>query len=170
MRIRSFQCPSETEKLREILLEYPAGRLEPELKARLEKHLGECSACRDTVEAQTAMWNALDAWDAPVPSMDFNRRLWHEIDRVAAEPWYKPRYRSLLDWRPLLPAMFATLLVLAAGLMITRSHDAPLQSVVPAGGVTAIDVDQAVSTLDDLHLLQQLDSVVQPESDAANEI
>jgi anti-sigma factor RsiW len=166
MRYRSFQCPSETAKLRELLLDYPAGRLEPALRAQLEKHLAVCPACRDTVEAQTALWNALDAWEPAPLSPDFNRRLWHEIDRVAAEPWYK----GLVEWRPLLPAMFVALLVVAAGLMFTRSHDVLLQSVAPGEGVTTTEVDQAVSTLDDLQLLQQLDSVVRPESDAANEI
>ena len=164
--MKFFKCPSETGKLREILLEYPAGRLDRALEAELEKHLAECRACRDTVEAQTAVWNALDAWEPTHPSLDFNRRLWHEIDRVAAEPWY----RSLIEWRPLLPAMFAAVLVLAAGLMITRLHEPVLQSVATDDSVTTTEVDQAVSTLDDLHLLQQLDSVIRPESDAASQI
>jgi anti-sigma factor RsiW len=167
MRNGSFKsCPTETGKLRELLLEYPAGRLEPAASEYLEKHLAECPACRETVEAQTAVWNALDTWEPEAPALDFNRRLWHEIDRVAAEPWY----RSLVEWRPLLPAMFAAMLVLGAGLLITRSHDSLLQSVAPNDGVTTTEVDQAVTTLDDLQLLQQLDSVVRPESDAASEI
>lgn len=166
MRNKYFQCPSETGKLREILLEYPAGRLGPAMRAQLEKHLAECAACRGAVEAQATVWNALDAWEPDAPTLDFNRRLWHEIDRVAAEPWY----RSVLQWRPLLPAAFAALLVIAAGVMISHSHEALIQSVAPGAGVSNTEVDQAVSTLDDLQLLQQLDSVMRPQSDAASEI
>jgi anti-sigma factor RsiW len=166
VRNKDFQCPSETGKLREILLEYPAGRLDRALRAQLEKHLAECAACGVTVEAQAAVWNALDAWEPDAPSLDFNRRLWHEIDRVAAEPWY----RTVLHWRPLRPAMFAALLVIATGVMISHTHESLIRSVVPGDGVTTTEVDQAVSTLDDLQLLQQLDSVMRPESDAASEI
>jgi anti-sigma factor RsiW len=160
--------------MRQILLDYPAGRLEPETQAALEKHLDGCPACRDAVEAQTAVWNALDAWEPAPVSMDFNRRLWQKIDERAALPWYT----ALLNWKPMLPAAAVALLVLAGGLVFERPHERTIQSVAAAdgvsvtepGSVSVTEVDQAVSTLDDLQLLQELDSARLPDSDAAGRI
>jgi anti-sigma factor RsiW len=171
-----FQCPSETGKMREILLDYPAGRLESGTRVALEQHLAGCSACREAVETQTAVWDALDAWDAAPVSLDFNRRLWQKIDEKSAQPWYTRLasagrgYRSFVDWKPMLPAAILALVVVGAGLFFERPHDLAIQSVAGNDGVSISEVDQAVSTLDDLQLLQQLDSVTLPDGDAATRI
>ena len=44
---------------------------------------------------QTAVWDALDEWEPPPVSMDFNRRLWQRIDRAAEVPWYRGLFNTL---------------------------------------------------------------------------
>jgi anti-sigma factor RsiW len=164
-----FQCPSETGKMMEVLLDYPAGRLEPGMRAALEQHLAGCSACRDAVEIQAAVWNTLDAWDPAPVSLDFNRRLWQKIDQKAAQPWYAGAL-TIATWKPMLPTALLALVVVAGGFFFERPHERPMQSVPANNGVSLTEVDQAVSTLDDLQLLQQLDSVTLPDGDAASRI
>jgi len=164
-----IDCPLETGKMAEILLEYPTGRLDPGVREALDKHLAGCEACRDAIETQSAVWNALDTWE-PVPlSPDFNRRLWQRVDQAAAEPWYA----RVAGWKPMLPAAFVALLLVCAGLFFERPHDeVAIQSVAASDAVSSTvsvtEVDQAVSTLDDLQLLEQLDSVT--DSDVASRI
>jgi hypothetical protein len=159
-----MKCPLETGKMAEILLEYPTGRLDPAVRAALDKHLVGCEACRDAIDEQTAIWKAMDAWEPAPLSMDFNRRLWQRIDRVAVEPWYS----SLAGWKPMLPTAIAALLLVAGGLVLERPHEFAIQGVsagddVSLDGVSVTEVDQAVTTLDDLQLLQQLNSATLPE-------
>jgi hypothetical protein len=156
---REMNCPSETGKMAGILLEYPTGRLDPVVRAALDRHLTECQVCRDAIEAQTAIWNALDVWEPAPLSMDFNRRLWQKVDQVAAEPWYS----RLAGWKPMLPAAITALVLVAATLVFERPHEYSRQSVATEESVSVTEVDQAVNTLDDLQLLQQLDSVTSPD-------
>jgi anti-sigma factor RsiW len=168
-------CPSETGKIAEILLEYPAGKLDRKETLALEAHLVECGKCREAVETHNAVWNALDTWEPEQPSMDFNRRLWQRLDETRVQPWYT----RLASWKPMLPSAVAALVVVAAGLVVQSTFERPsagsyavaehgvsLQSVGASDDVSGTDVERAVTTLDDLQLLQQLNSAT--ASDGAN--
>jgi hypothetical protein len=168
-----MKCPLETGKSPELLLEYPTGRLDPAVQVALEEHVAVCADCRQAIEGHTAVWEALDSWEAAPVSMDFNHRLWQKIDRAeASRAFFSLRRFDLsrfnVSWKPALPV---ALLLVAGAFMFQGSHEPfPIQSVAGTSGVTFTEVDQVESALDDLQLLQQLDSVTKPDSDAASRI
>jgi anti-sigma factor RsiW len=146
----------------ELLLDYTAGRLDSPTrsadKARLERHMAECSACAAFRIEQTAVWEALDLWQPAPVSFDFNRRLWQRIENTASRPWYMSVAESIqfANWKPMLP-LTAAILVIAAGFMF--DHPAS-KSVVR--GMTMREADQVEQTLDDMDLLHLLDVAVLP--------
>ena len=169
-----MRCPLETGKAPEVLLEYPAGTLEPAVQAALEQHVAVCFDCQEAIEGQIAVWNALDAWEPAPVTLDFNRRLWQRIDQAEAQSWFDLSRFHLnwlnMSWKPALPVVAALLLVLGV-VMFQHPHERlPIQSVAAVDGVTLTEVDQVEAALDDLQLLQQLDSVTMPDSDAASRI
>src|ERR1039457_1212516 len=58
-----MNCPMENLEHVQRLLDYRAGRLEPESAARLEEHIATCGACREFASGQRAVWEALDGWE-----------------------------------------------------------------------------------------------------------
>jgi anti-sigma factor RsiW len=156
-------CPSITTSAAartDLLLDYTAGRLDDEQRFRLERHMQECPACAAFRIEQAAVWEALDLWEPPPVSMDFNRRLWQRIESAAATPWYRTLAESLgfANWKPLVP-LTAAMLVIAAGFVF----DHPARSTA-VSGMTIREADQVEQTLDDIDLLHQLDAVVLPAS------
>src|SRR2546429_6442876 len=117
-------CPLETKDTADLLLDYSAGRLDAARTTTLERHMEDCSACASFRAEQSAMWEALDAWEPAPVSTDFNRRLWRRIDAVAAEPWYKALASSLrfADWKPVFPLAVAVV-VIAAGFLLDHPGD-----------------------------------------------
>jgi hypothetical protein len=175
-----MKCPLETGKSQELLLEYPTGRLDPAVQAILEEHVAVCFDCQQAIEAHSAVWEALDAWEPAPVSVDFNRRLWQRIDQAEANRGFDLGRFDLrrfdlsrwfnVSWKPALPVAAALLLVVGT-FMFQHPHELlPIQSVAVPNGVTLTEVDQVESALDDLQLLQQLDSVTKPDSDAASRI
>ena len=75
-----MNCPMESREHAQWLLDYRAGKLEPELAARLEEHIATCGACREFARGQRAVWEALDSWEAAPVSTDFDRRLYQRIE------------------------------------------------------------------------------------------
>ena len=84
-----MNCPLKRVETTDLLLEYSAKRLDAAKAAMLERHVEVCAECSAFLAGQTAVWDALDAWEPPPVSMDFNRRLWQRIDRAAELPWYR---------------------------------------------------------------------------------
>jgi anti-sigma factor RsiW len=152
-------CPLETKEKTDLLLDYSAGRLDAQAMAMLEKHLESCPACASFRAEQAAMWRALDAWDPPPVSVDFNRRLWQRIDAVAAEPWYKSLAASLrlADWKPVFP-LTAAILLIAAGFLFDHPGWRAVAPGSAGQNVSVKEADQVEQTLDDIQLLHQFDS------------
>jgi hypothetical protein len=150
-----MNCPLET-NAGELLLEYSAERLHGPARVALERHMAACARCAAFGSQQTAVWRALDTWEPPQVSMDFNRNLWRRIDSAGARPWY----RSLIDaagfgsfhmWKPVLPLTAAAALITAGFLW-----DHPGRQKQDAG-FTVKEATQVEQVLDDLQLLRQLD-------------
>jgi len=153
-----MNCPIQNEETAELLLAYTARRLDPSKTAMLETHMDVCPQCAEFRAGQELVWQALDAWEAPPVTPDFNRRLYQRIEAEAAEPWYKRLFTSpMAMWKPVLPLAAACLLVVGAFVM-----DHPVPSTQPASQptfrVSVTDADQVENALDDLQLLRQLDS------------
>jgi anti-sigma factor RsiW len=123
-----MNCPIEGHNP-ELLMAYAAGTLDPSTAATLEQHLAVCDACRSLADEQTAMWKALDIWEAPSVSPDFDRRLYSRIDREVRFSWWERM----------------------AGLIMR--HPGPIAPVSPHSEI--VRANQVESTLDDLDLLRQ---------------
>ncbi len=158
-----MNCPLRRVETTDLLLEYSARRLDAVKAAALERHVEVCGECSAFLAAQTAVWDALDEWEPPPVSMDFNRRLWQRIDRAAELPWYRGLFKTLgaANWKPVFP-MAAAVLVIAGAFLLDHRGEMPVTpgAATPGvSGVSIIEADQLEQTLDDIQLLRQLDSV-----------
>ena len=80
-----------------MLLAHTSRKLDAERAAVLEEHLANCPACREYAAAQFAVWEALDAWEAPEVSADFDRRLYARIDEEVGDD--DGKFLALIDGR-----------------------------------------------------------------------
>ncbi len=138
-----------------VLIDYCAGRLEARTAAGLEEHFAVCADCRGWVEAQRAVWAALDGWAAPPVSAGFDRRLYEQIEREQRQAWWRgiavPLRRLQVG-----PALsLAGISVLAVGLLLTR---APRPVVAPEQQAQAdtVDAERLEMALEDAEMLRQL--------------
>lgn len=147
-----MKCPLEA-KRNEVLLAYGSRKLDAAEVPLLEVHLESCPACRDFVQAQRTVWDALDVWEpAPVPA-DFNRRVYQRIDAQAS--WLE---RAMRQFRTLglaraVPIAASAAVVLMAGLLLQRTP----QIDVP-------QPEQVVAALDEMDALSQLSLPVRADS------
>ena len=102
-----------------MLMAYAAGTLDPSTAAALEQHLAVCAACRSLADEQIAMWKALDIWEAPSVSPDFDRRLYSRIDSEVRLSWWERLARPFrpMPLRQTLPLAASACLLLMAGLI-----------------------------------------------------
>ena len=102
-----MNCPIESPEGPALLLAYGSRRLDAHAAAALEQHLESCSACREFVAGQSAVWNALDLWEAAPVSPDFDRRLYRRIEEQVAwwelllRPFRPPSSTPCPSWPPL---------------------------------------------------------------------
>jgi hypothetical protein len=156
-----MKCPMESEENRELLLEYGIGKPASPASAAFEGHLEICSACQGFVADRRTVWAALDEWEAPAISADFDRQLHQRIEREVS--WWDRLFRPL---RPLvawngLPVAAAAVLVITVGVMF----EAPV-SVTPQAETTRVDVlqpEQVVHAIDDLEMLDNFDRGVRAD-------
>jgi anti-sigma factor RsiW len=146
----------------QLLVAYAAGELDRQTCAVLQEHLAACHACQLLAADQAAVWAALDSWEAPPVSADFDQRLYRRIRNEVEGSWWE---RLRLPFRPmparrLFPLATAACVLLIAGIVLERPGN-----VVPAQppGET-VRVDQVERTLDDLDLLSQFGVPSQPET------
>ena len=161
-----MNCPIEGHHP-EMLVAYTAGELDREIARALERHMADCAACRSTVAAQSAVWKALDAWEAPPVSRDFDRRLYGRIDEDQRPSWWDRLMRPLraMPFRQALPLTASAGLIVMAGLLLHH----PVAMAPAAAQPQAVRAVQVEKTLDDLDLLRQLgaaDTTKEGETDA----
>jgi hypothetical protein len=159
-----MNCPIQNEETAELLLAYTARRLDPAKTVMLESHMNVCPQCAEFRAGQELVWQALDSWEAPPVTSDFNRRLYQRIEAEAADPWYKRIFASPWTiWKPAIPLAAACGLVVA-GFVLDHPFSSSPTSTLPAFRVSVADADQVENALDDLQLLRQLDSSPTPGS------
>src|SRR5438309_1387585 len=73
-----MSCPLESRE--DTLLAYSSGELDLDRAAVISTHIETCIECRDFVAAQKSVWEALDLFEAPAVSLDFDRRLYRRIE------------------------------------------------------------------------------------------
>jgi anti-sigma factor RsiW len=154
-----MNCPIRNEETAELLLAYTARRLDPARTAVLEDHMNVCAQCAEFRAGQEMVWQALDAWEAPPVTPDFNRRLYQRIEAEAAAPWYKRLFNTpVAMWKPALPLAAACLLVVA-GFVLDHPVATTQPTASPGFRVNSVaEAEQVENALDDLQLLRQLDS------------
>ena len=150
-----MKCPMETGEIAE-LLSYSSRNPDAARSSEWERHLESCSACREFVAGQQAVWQALDAWEAPAVSGDFDRRLLRriELESQPGRPWW---VRWLHPGGPLLvrrglPIAAAAGLLIVAGWMLGRPSlsRAPLPR---SPQVEALQPEQVEHAFDDMQML-----------------
>ncbi|MDQ6706974.1 MAG: hypothetical protein M3Z85_13485 [Acidobacteriota bacterium] len=155
----------ENNESADILLAYCARKLDADTAAILERHMAICPECAQLRDGQQTVWNALDSWQAPPVSADFDRRLFERIDAADA-PWYRrgweyarEAFRPLV-WRPAFPLAAAGVLVVAGFLLDHRSATTVSRPSVPEIRVSVTEADQVEKTLEDMEMLRQFDVVL----------
>src|SRR5208282_5332314 len=115
--------------------------------------LAGCAACRSMAADQTAVWKALDAWEVPAVSSDFDRRLYRQIEQGVRFSWRERLSRTFgaMPLRQALPLPASAGLLLIAGLLL--QHPGPSARVARRGEI--VRANQVERTLDDLDLLRQ---------------
>jgi len=156
-----MKCPIGSHEQQELLLAYCAGERNTPDRAALEKHLEICAACRELVAGQRAVWSALDVWEAPAVSADFNRKLFARIEQEVS--W---RDRLLRPFRPLwirwtVPFAAAACLAIMVGIMLNRPPAVP-----QFGPAEVAQPEQIEHALDDMQLLHDFNTAVR--ADGAN--
>jgi hypothetical protein len=86
------------------------------MAAEMERHLGECSQCAETLQALRATMNLLDEWEAPEPSPYWNVRM---QARLREEQQRKQSSVGFLQWFRRPAITLAAALALAAGVGVT---------------------------------------------------
>lgn len=144
-----------------MLVAYTAGELDLATARALEAHLAGCPACRSLAAEQAAVWTALDAWEAPPISPDFDRRLYRRIEQEARFPWWARLARPfrLMPLRQALPLTATAGLLLMAGLLLRHPATAPVPT-----RAESVRAEQVERTLDDLELLRQFTPAGSAES------
>jgi len=136
----------------ETLVAYVAGELDQDAASALERHLADCPACQSLVAEQAAVWHALDSWEAPQISPDFDQRLYRRIENESRSSWWR-RFTGAFSPMPLrqvLPLTATAGLLLMAGLLFYRTDTA----IPTRSHVQTVRAEQVESTLDDMELLR----------------
>ena len=155
-----MRCPSETPQSVAVLLAYIAHELEEPQAAALAEHAAGCSACRQWMAAMGGVRRALDGWEAPPVSADFDRRLFARVEREVS--WWDVLLRP---FRPsqgsrALPIAAAAGLLIAAGLWIGRPGTSPILSVPASAQMEPLHPDQAQHALEEMDMMQQFSQMV----------
>ncbi len=151
-----MQCPCRAGKGPETILAYLGGRLEPGTAALLEQHFTECRECQELLLAEQVVWDALDAWEPPPVSADFDRKLYHRIEE---EEVHRHWWRQLLG--PVLPfsvrpamAVAVLCLILVAGVLMRVSTRLGSPSVASVDSIDVQQVEQAAQDMEMLYVLE----------------
>ena len=154
-----MNCPMESREQVQWLLDYRAGKLEPELEARLEEHIATCGACEEFARGQRVVWEALDGWEAAPVSTDFDRRLYRRIEAQVA--WWEPLVRPFRSGfravtpRRILAATAAACLLLTAGVLLEQPAVLPAPAPTDMAQVDTVQPEQVERTLDAMEMLSE---------------
>ena len=158
-----MNCPMKDRENGVLLLEWTTGRLEAERSALLAKHLESCAACREFVSGQQAVLRALDGWETPPVSLDFDRRLYQRIEERVR--WWD---RFARPFQPLfqhaVPIAAAAGVVLVAGMLLQRPTEAPALPEQASVQMEALQPDLAAGALADMEMLWEFNHLVRPDN------
>ncbi len=148
-----------------MLLAYSTDRLDTDDAIRVRRHLESCPACSAWVEKQSAVWQALDVWEAPPVSADFDRRLYQRIEQQVS--WWDrllQPLRPVLNYRTL-PIAAAAGLLIAAGVFLDREASVPPPPRVDSAKVQVetLQPDQVEHAIDEVEMLNQFNRLMRAD-------
>jgi anti-sigma factor RsiW len=148
----------------ERLLSYVSGALGPAETALLEGHIDVCPACREFTRWQSAVWEALDAFDPAPLSPDFDRRLYQRIG--APVPWWERLATALrpLPARHALPIAAMAVVVVGGIIWESPTTEIPKPRNAFTAQVQTLQPDQVQNALEDIELLRDLNHLVRSDS------
>lgn len=140
----------------EILLDYCARTLRPELVVVLEEHMRTCAECGSFAEGQQQIWSALDAWSPEPVSLDFDSQLYSRIEARSQQSLWSRLRGDWFTWKPALPLAAVCGTALLA--VILGYPPETTQSPQPAQPtrVESLEPEQVERTLEDIEMLRQL--------------
>jgi len=150
-----MNCPIVEEKT-ELLVAYTAGELDADTARELREHLADCEACQAMAVDQAAVWKALDAWEAPPVSADFDQRLYRRIEEGAPLSWWDRLTRAFraMPLMQVVPLTVSAALLLTVGLLL----EYPVPHAPVRRSAEFVHANQVEKTLDDLDLLGQFNT------------
>jgi anti-sigma factor RsiW len=154
-----MNCPMEPGGNASYLLDYTSGTLKAEGRARMGEHLNACPACREFVQGQNMVWEALDSWEPAPVSMDFDRRLYERIERQVS--WWTRLTRPLNPlFQHAVPIGAAAAVLIMAGLIMNRPATMPVAPVQESAQVETLQPEQLEHAVDDMEMLRELNHLV----------
>jgi anti-sigma factor RsiW len=160
-----MNCPLHTNEGAEILLDYCSRHLDPDRASELQHHVTACTDCRQVVEAQESLWNALDAFEAMPVSLDFDRKLWARIDSEESQSLWNRAWTRVVDgpaigwsnflfgWKPVLVAATACAAIAAIMIVSVPNHVQVIDH--PTAGDQKM-MEHVEKALDDVDMLNQI--------------
>ncbi|HEU0122297.1 MAG TPA: hypothetical protein VFQ91_17335 [Bryobacteraceae bacterium] len=162
MKTTQMTCPLQTGN-EDVLFDYCAHSLDAQRRAMLEQHMSRCTECADMVRQQSAVWDALDAYDADPISPGFNRTLFARIEAAERVPFWQRIWAPVNDylqgqpvWKPVL-SLVAASAVVAVVFLAQDDHRRAAAHRSPAS-VDVRDIEQAERALEDMEMLRQLEA------------
>lgn len=166
-------CPLQTNEGADLILDYCSNRLEPDQVIAFERHVQSCEECARVVDAQMAVWKALDSYDAMPVSEDFDEKLWKRIEESEARPWWRRivdgpalGWSSVFAWKPAMvtvsacAAVFAVMVVTSPSSSSSTDSGSKTPPVVVEKAMSerpaAVDLDQIEGTIEDMDMLKQM--------------
>jgi anti-sigma-K factor RskA len=152
-----MECPSQNSSDSEAILEYCAGKFTAEAVLEFERHVSLCASCNQKVSQQRRMWAALDIWEAPAVSEDFDRKLYARIEESEVQSWWTRCIAGRKAWRPALSVGAVCAAIVLAVAFYTpadqpRVSPAPLETT----RVESVEPEQVERALEDIDMLDQL--------------
>jgi hypothetical protein len=159
-----MKCPFETADGTALLLSYSSGKLDGHTSADVELHIQSCGACREFVRDQNALWSAMDLWEAPRVSADFDQRLYQRIE--AQVSWWEMLVRPFRPvFRHALPLAAAAGVVLMATVLLDRPAAIPVPDT-HSTQVEALQPDQVEHALAEVEMLDQFNHLMRSDPDS----
>uniref|UniRef100_Q02C93 Putative transmembrane anti-sigma factor n=1 Tax=Solibacter usitatus (strain Ellin6076) TaxID=234267 RepID=Q02C93_SOLUE len=148
-------CPLDIPENAQVLIDYGAGKLDSERTATLERHMEHCLSCRQFVAEQRALCEAMDSWEAPPVSRDFDRRLYARIEQEVSvwEMLARP-FRPLFVRRGL-PVAAAACLVVLAGALIDQPPGSQALPPKDTAQMESVQPEQVEQALDAMEMLSE---------------
>lgn len=155
-----MNCPLESQESSALLLAYSSNRLDADRAVPVQRHVESCTACREFLAGQSAVWDALDLWKAEPVSADFDRRLYQRIEQHVS--WWDMLLRP---FRPAflhraMPIAAAAGVLIMAGLLLNRPAVEPVPAPQQSAQVEALPADQVEHAVDDMETLNQFNHLM----------